>query len=160
MIPPVPKRCAQAGFTLLELLVVLVLAAITVAVVGGSAQAYMERARYHQSVRDVASLMVKARSLSVRDGRSIAVSIDPVSRQLSADGQWPIGLPDSLQVQWTALERRPGEITVPGEPLFVFNSEGGAQGGRLSILRAGHGVAFRVNWLLGSVEQTVAHGSP
>ena len=50
------------GFTLLELLVVLVLAAITVAVVGGSAQADMERARYHQAVRDVSSLLVQART--------------------------------------------------------------------------------------------------
>lgn len=38
-----PVRRMHSGFTLLELLVVLVLAAITVAVVGGSAQSYMDR---------------------------------------------------------------------------------------------------------------------
>ena len=42
------------GFTLLELLVVMVLGAMAVGVVGGSAQSFMERAQYHQAVRDVA----------------------------------------------------------------------------------------------------------
>jgi len=151
---PAPVRRTHSGFTLLELLVVLVLAAITVAVVGGSAQSYMERARYHQTVRDVASLLGQARTLSEREGRAVIVSYDPATRQLVADGQWRVGLPESLQVQWAALERRKGAEPVPGEPLFQFNTDGGAQGGSLSVLRAGQGVQYRVNWLLGRIEQT------
>ena len=81
-----PVRRTHSGFTLLELLVVLVLAAITVAVVGGSAQSYMDRARYHQTVRDVASLLVQARTLSEREGRAGVVAYEPESRQLVADG--------------------------------------------------------------------------
>ena len=148
-----PVRRTHSGFTLLELLVVLVLAAITVAVVGGSAQSYMDRARYHQTVRDVASLLVQARMLSEREGRAVVVAYEPESRQLVVDGQWRVALPESLQVQWTAIERRKGAAPVPGEPLFQFNNDGGAQGGSLSLLRAGQGVKYRVNWLLGRVEQ-------
>ena len=149
-----PVRRTHSGFTLLELLVVLVLAAITVAVVGGSAQSYMDRARYHQTVRDVASLLVQARTLSEREGRAVVVAYEPESRQLVADGQWRVDLPESLQVQWTAIERRKGAAPVPGEPLFQFNNDGGAQGGSLSVLRAGQGVKYRVNWLLGRIEQS------
>lgn len=151
---PASVRRTHSGFTLLELLVVLVLAAITVAVVGGSAQSYMDRARYHQTVRDVASLLVQARTLSEREGRAVIVSYDAATRQLVADGQWRVGLHESLQVQWAALERRKGAEPVSGEPLFQFNADGGAQGGSLSVLRAGQGVQYRVNWLLGRIEQT------
>lgn len=160
MISNVQENSPQAGFTLLELLVVLVLAALTVAVVGGSAQAYMERARYHQTVRDVASLVVKARTLSLREGRSIMVTFDPASRRLIADGQWQIGFPETLQIKWSAMERGVGAAPSQDVTLFLFNTDGGAQGGSLSVLRAGHGVMFRVNWLLGSIEQTVASASP
>lgn len=151
----IPLR--QTGFTLLELLVVLVLAAITVAVVGGGAQSFMDRARYHQAVRDVASHLVQARTLSQREGRAVVVAYDPGARQLIVDGRVRLGLHESLQIRWDALERRSGMEPAQGEPLFIFNTEGGALGGGLSVLRAGSGVGFRVNWLLGSIEQTVVH---
>jgi len=150
-------RRRQIGFTLLELLVVLVLASITVAVVGGGAQSFMDRARYHQAVRDVASHLVQARTLSQREGRPVVVAYDAGTRQLIVDGRVHLGLHESVQVRWDALERRAGVEPIQGAPLFVFNSEGGALGGGLSLLRAGNGVAFKVNWLLGSIEQTAVH---
>ena len=60
-----PSRLRGAGFTLLELLVVLGLAALGVTVVGGGAQAYLERARYQQTVRELASQLSQARALSM-----------------------------------------------------------------------------------------------
>jgi general secretion pathway protein H len=59
-------------------------------------------------------------------------------------------------VQWTAIQRHKGATPVKGEPLFQFNNDGSAQGGSLSVLRAGQGVHYRVNWLLGRIEQTLA----
>src|SRR3989344_5545518 len=132
------------GFTLLEMLVVLVLAAITVSVVGAGGQAYMERSRYNQTVRDVSSQLNKARALSVQEGRSVTVTYQSDIRR--------------LVVQWEAIERnsRTGKTaTAVGEPIFVFNSDCGARGGRLAVLRGGQGVSFRVNWLLGTVEQSM-----
>jgi general secretion pathway protein H len=150
---PVARR-QHSGFTLLELLVVLVLAAITVAVVGGGAQSFMDRARYHQTVRDIGSLLVQARTISLRDGRPVVVTYDSATRQLIGDGQLRIVLPAQLEVRWDAIERRSDTETVQGDPLFIFNTEGGAQGGELSVMRGGQGVAFGVNWLLGSIKQT------
>ena len=66
------RRSRLAGFTLLELLVVLVLAGISAAVVGGGAQSFMDRARYHQTVRDVASRLSQARALFVSGERFTA----------------------------------------------------------------------------------------
>lgn len=144
------------GFTLLEMLVVLVLAAITVAVVGAGGQAYMERSRYNQAVRDVSTQLNKARALSVQEGRSVTVTYQPGSRRLAVDGRGSLDLPESLMVQWEAIERNPRsgkDAAASGEPIFVFNADGGARGGKLAVLRGGRGVTFRVNWLLGTVEQ-------
>ena len=74
------------GFTLLELLVVLVLAGITIAVVGMGGQAYMDRSRYSQAVRDVATQLNRARALSIQEGRPIAVAYQPEIRKLLVDG--------------------------------------------------------------------------
>ncbi|KRD16504.1 type II secretion system protein GspH [Acidovorax sp. Root267] len=159
------RRCLSApafrsrGFTLLELLVVLVLAAITVSVVGAGGQAFMERSRYNQTVRDVSSQLNKARALSVQEGRSVTVTYQPGIRKLVVDGRESLGVPESLVVQWEAIERNPRSgkgAAAAGEPIFVFNSDGGARGGRLAVLRGGQGVTFRVNWLLGTVEQGMA----
>ena len=143
------------GFTLLELLVVLVLAGIAVAVVGGSAQAYMERARYHQTVRDLASQLGRARALCVQQGRQIVVSYAPQNRQLSIDGQSVLDIPASLSVRWEGLAQAPQQQNAAGQPVFVFNAEGGARGGQIQVSRGAQGVLFSVNWLLGTVQQTV-----
>lgn len=144
------------GFTLLELLVVLVVAAIAVSVVGVGGQSFMERSRYHQTVRDVASQLQQARALSVREGRSVAVTYQPEIRKLLIDGRLYLDIPATLLVQWDAIERSTKAASGPGVPLFVFNADGGARGGRLAVLRGGNGVVFRVNWLLGTVEQAAA----
>ncbi|MBS0610817.1 MAG: type II secretion system protein GspH, partial [Proteobacteria bacterium] len=44
--------------------------------------------------------------------------------------------------------------------LFVFNSEGGARGGQIQVSRGAQGVLFHVNWLLGTVQQTVVTAAP
>lgn len=149
------------GFTLLELLVVLVLAGITIAVVGMGGQAYMDRSRYSQAVRDVATQLNRARALSIQEGRPIAVAYQPEIRKLLVDGQASLEVPESVMVQWEPIARNPRSresagAASAGQLVFVFNADGGARGGRLAVLRGGQGVSFRVNWLLGTVEQAAA----
>ena len=147
-------RAGASGFTLLELLVVLALAAVAVTIVGGSAQSFMARAQYHQAVREVASQLGQARSLCVQEGRTVVVSYEPQARQLTIDGQHPVRVPDAVGVSWNAVEQQqPGQT---GQIIFVFNADGGARGGLLTISRAAQGTTFRVNWLLGTVEQAPA----
>ncbi|MBS0507005.1 MAG: prepilin-type N-terminal cleavage/methylation domain-containing protein [Proteobacteria bacterium] len=147
-------RARSAGFTLIELLVVLVLAAVAVSIVGGSAQSFMARAQYHQAVREVASQLGQARSLGVQEGRSVSVGYESQERRLTIDGQYPVRLPDGLDVSFDAVQtQQPGQA---GQVIFVFNADGGARGGPFIVSRAGKGTAFRVNWLLGTVEQAPA----
>lgn len=144
------------GFTLLEMLVVLVIASIAVAVVGVGGQSFMERSRYHQAVRNISTQLKQARALSVREGRPIGVAYDVDGRKVVVDGKPVLEIPSALVVRWTALNPVPRAVSGTGEPIFVFNADGDTRGGNLAVYRAGVGVAFGVNWLLGTVEQAPA----
>lgn len=155
-----PLRRWHGGFTLLELLVVLSVAAMAVAVVGGGAQAYLERARYQSAVRDLASQLKNARALSVDAGQAVAVTYQPQERLLRVGSMAPLALPSSVDVRWQSL----GPLAVPGAPpgseaIFLFNADGAARGGQIAVTRAGRGVRFDVNWLLGTIEQTPVEGA-
>lgn len=154
------SRARTGGFTLLELLVVLVVAGIAVAVVGVGGQSYLERSRYHQTVRDISSQLRQARALSVQEGRAVAVTYQPEIRKLMIDEGVYLDIPPSLGVQWDVAERNAKTPSGAGFPIFVFNADGGARGGRLVVLRGEQGVAFRVNWLLGTIETSVAAAAP
>lgn len=149
----------MGGFTLLELLVVLVVAGIAVAVVGVGGQSFLDRSRYHQTVRDIASQLRQARALSVQEGRPVVVTYQPENRKLLIDGRVYLDIPPALGVQWDVTDRNSRTSSGAGLPIFVFNADGGARGGRLVVSRGGQGVTFRVNWLLGTIEQSAAAAS-
>jgi len=150
-------RARQAGFTLLELLVVLSLAALAATMVGGGAQSFMERSRYHQAVRDVATQLGRARALCVQEGRTVVVAYDPQARQLITDGKARLDIPPSVQISWEPMQSQRNAEAGGGQPVFVFNADGGAGGGRFAVSReGGQGIVFQVNWLLGTVEQSAA----
>lgn len=148
----------QRGFTLLELLVVLGIAALAVTVVGARADAWIERSGYHQTVRDVAALLRAGKTTALREGRDVSVRLDAGGRILAFgdDPRHRVELPAHLDVRADRfVPASTGSASNPGVgPLFVFRADGSAYGGRLVLLRGQAGVAFQINWALGSVEQT------
>ena len=155
---PIARPARAAGFTLLELIVVLAVAAIAVSVVGGGAQAYLERARYQKAVRDVTSQLKHARAVSIDQGQPVVVMYQPQLHRLSAGDLTLVDLPPALEVRWKRVTGAPGVGTSGVEPIFVFSPDGYARGGELAVLRAGRGVQFGVNWLLGTVESATVTG--
>lgn len=156
---PVRDRASQGGFTLIELLVVLVLAAVAVGVVGVSAQAYLERARYHQTVLDIATQLRFARDLSLQEGRAVIVSYAPQTREMGIDGHAVLDVAPALAIQFKPLLHIPTDRALLGEPLFVFDADGRARGGLLEVGRGAQGVRFEINWLLGNIRQSAVLAS-
>jgi len=151
------------GFTLLELLIVLGIAALTVTVVGVRADAWMEQSAYHQSIRDVATLLRAGKAAAWQEGRDIPVHFDDGARVLAIGdgGRQRVQLSPALEI---LVQRPPAVSSSPSRarhdvPLFVFRADGSAYGGRLELRRGSSGVAFQINWALGAIEQVMLSGN-
>ena len=137
------------GFTLIELVVVLALAAISVAFVGGAAQAYYLKSQYHSSVREVLALISAARVRANAISQDQCVVYQPRQRVLVVnDSNYHI--PESVDVEWSGIQSP--RCSTDGVVLFVLRSNGYGYGGVFKLFRNSIGTGISVNWLLGSVE--------
>jgi Tfp pilus assembly protein FimT len=149
------------GLTFLELLVVLGIAALSIAIVGVRSEALFGRARYHAAVRDIAAALNTAKSAALLQGRDVVLHYDASARTLywGEEAAQRLVLPDVVAVRIDrAVRNEPaGNDGVP--PLFVFRSDGTARGdASLTVTWGEAGVTFRVNWALGTIERQDASG--
>jgi general secretion pathway protein H len=151
-----PRVARISGFTMLELLVVLVIGSLAVAVVGVGTQAIMERSRFHEAVQGVNALLHAARALAVKSGSPVVVTFDPATQTLASPVRhFEISMP--VHVRWTSVsEHSLGRQKSPTPVVFTFAQDGSGSGGPFQVLRSGRGVSFRINWLMGSIEQSDA----
>jgi len=136
----------QNGFTLLELLVTLAIAAVVLSVVGSGSGGIANRSRYLQALRDVNTLLKAGKATALQNGSEVQISFHPENRELSF-GPGPrqhVVLPAFVQLR----------VQPDTNPLYVFRADGTAYGGNLTIAYGSAGVAFSLNWALGFVEQT------
>ena len=137
------KRRSVAGFTLLELLVVLGIIAI---VLGAMIVARPNAAstRVSAAARTVAATLRLARAQAIERNTEIVVSIDPQTRTvLSPRGKWQ--LPRGVSVALTYAEsERMG--TAGG---LRFFPDGQSSGGEISLGLEGRNARLTVSWLTG-----------
>jgi general secretion pathway protein H len=149
-------KSSTGGFTLLELVVVLAIAAALFALALPSGSKQRDRAEMVNAARTVAAALRQTRSQAITAGRPAAFAIDIASARYGAAGarsaeQLPRGT--EVSVMTTAPDRR-GETT----GLIRFYPDGSSTGGGVSLQRGRDRFDILVNWLTGGVsihEQTV-----
>lgn len=151
--PPGPQsRARSAGFTLIELVVALAIAAALAALVPPALGALRDGMNYRDTVREVFTGLRAARETARTEGRESRYRVDLAGRRFGSDnGTWR-ELPQPLQlrvvvagIEWS--DREVGAIR--------FLPQGGATGGSIDVLRADRsGVRITVDWLSGAVSQT------
>ncbi len=152
---PVPPRpgVRGAGFTLLELLVAIAVAALVLTVVPPMLSRGYETMAYRAAVRELVAGLKGARRAAMETGRSVAFVVDTAARRFGVDGALTGELPPAVQVRLTVADR---EIDSSERGAIRFYPDGGATGGSIQLLRSGGGgVRLRVDWLLGTVSQEV-----
>ncbi len=125
------QRRASRGFTLLELLIVLVIGASLMAVAPPLITRAMPGMELKSATRHVASALRYARSRSASAGEEMVISFDLEARKMTTQGQSrPYQIADAVKVEVLTAESE-----TEGEKIarIRFYPDGGATGGRVTL---------------------------
>ncbi len=144
------------GFTLLELMVALAIAASLLAVAPVAVVRAYETMQYRSAVKELIAGLKSARLLAMRKGHSVAFRIDPAAHRFGLDERLEKSLPAELEIRMMVAD-----IEIDGQRGGVrFYPDGSSTGGSFEVLRpSGGGVRIDVDWLLGRFSQTIVDGS-
>ena len=141
----------HAGFTLLELLVVLAIASLLIALVPIAFDSLREGTQYRDALRTMQSEMRQARQQAVTQGRAVRFQVDLAGRTYGLVGKVEHPIPEKLQVRATVASV---EVQANQVAAIQFLPTGGATGGSIDLLRpSGAGTRLKVDWLSGRVMQ-------
>ena len=142
-----PATDTESGFTLLELLVAISIAALVLGVSAPAMQRLYRSMQYHGAVNDVVTLLSSARYEAIRKGGHQDVLINPETREIKV-AEKVQALPDSLRLE--VLGTR--ELNRDGAGVIRFYANGGSSGGFVNMQHDnGQSVQVQVDWLLGRV---------
>jgi general secretion pathway protein H len=135
------------GFTLLEMLVAITIAALVLGVSAPAMQRLYKSTQYHGAVNDVVTLLSSARYSAIKKGGDVDVLISPKTREITAGGKVQ-KLPGNIQLE--VLGAR--ELNRDGVGVIRFYADGSSSGGFVNLEGDnGMAVQVQVDWLLGRV---------
>ncbi|GBQ87701.1 prepilin-type N-terminal cleavage/methylation domain-containing protein [Asaia krungthepensis] len=134
-----PQNRLTQGFTLMEMLVVLVILGMIGALVMAHGPSHPARLELRNAAREIAASMREAHARALYSGKPQQFEIDPTAHLYRIIGSEAHSLPD------IGLE--------PARPsLFIFLPDGSASGPVLHLTRGTFSLSLGVNWLTGAVE--------
>lgn len=140
---------ATRGFTLVELLVAISVAALVMVVSVPASVRFYQSIQYHEAVRTVAAVLTSARHGAINSGQSGNVFIDPENNTVAYAGKVE-NLPAALNI----AVRSAAELNRNNQAVIRFYPEGGSSGGEIDITRpGGAGVTLVIDWLVGRITQ-------
>lgn len=142
-----PRHEHEAGFTLLELMIVLGI----LAVVAGIAMPLLHRpagdAALMATARQIASGMRLARAAAIRDNADHVLTVDLARRRFWVAGVTaPLPVASGIAVDLITLEK---ELVSDGQGGMRFHPDGSASGGQVVLTAAGRRVTVELDWMTG-----------
>lgn len=146
------------GFTLIELVAVLVIAGLLFAIAAPNFSRLAENSDYRRAVREVMTAAQQARRSSIYRNVPVDLVFEAPERKMavieagaSLDSANFVELPRTLELTVTsAAEVSPAS----GFSAIRFYPAGGASGGEVDLVRpSGDGTRIQVGWLLADVSQ-------
>lgn len=135
---------ASRGFTLLEMLVVIVLMSIGITVVGFGLNKGLQQAAERQLLGQMVQALRATRSAAIISGQPRETRFDLARRTFQARGQPPRQWPANMGVQLnTAADL---------DAAFAFYPDGSSSGGNLVVFQGERRSRIDIGWLTGSVK--------
>lgn len=139
-----PRR--PGGFTLVELLVVMVIATLVLSLVGTSLSRSISGAEMRTAARKMAAEMRYTRTQAIIDKQDRIFYVDTEKRSYQAPGREPVELPEGMSVQLTTAR---SELTSEAVGGIRFYPDGGSTGGHVELEANGRIYRVNVAWLTG-----------
>ncbi len=134
------------GFTLVEMLFVMIIAAVALTLVGTSISRSISGAEMRTAARKLAASLRYTRTHAILVKSEQVFLIDAENHSYTAPGREPVVLPEGMNVQLTTAR---SELTSENVGGIRFYPDGGSTGGHV-LLEANERI-YRVNvaWLTG-----------
>jgi general secretion pathway protein H len=145
---PAPERRSIAGFTLIELIVVLAITALLLGIATGFFRGPQARTALSSSARQIAFGFRAAREEAILRGRPEVVVVDVMSGAWRRPGTPPRYLPRGVRAILFAQDT---DVDGHGRGLIRFYPDGSSSGGGLSLEAEGLQYEILVDWLTGGV---------
>lgn len=137
------------GFTLVEVVLVLVLAAAAYALVISTTYRGASTADLKAAARTLASGLRQAQTLAMASRRDMALTIDLESREFTVTGDTSIHqLPKELDLKLYTAQT---EVTSERRGAIRFYPDGSSTGGRITVASGERKYLVDVDWLTGRV---------
>ena len=101
-----PRTAKERGFTLLELMVVMVIAALVLALVGTSISRSVSGAEMRTAARKVAANLRYTRTQAILQKSEQVFLVDTEARTFQAPSREPFELPEGMRVALTTARKR------------------------------------------------------
>ena len=144
---PAQDRTA-AGFSLLELLVVLAIVVLAASLALPRLTGPSEGARLQTAVRDLMAALRLTRAAAITQNREMALVVDLDRRSLQSPVVAPQRFADDIASQMTIAE---AERATASRGAFRFFPDGSSTGGDIRLRLGGREMRICVHWLTGQV---------
>lgn len=133
----------QRGFTLFEMLVVIVLIGVTVGILSFGVGKGLHAAAERRAIAQVVQALRAARVQAIVSGQPTQTRFDLAQRRFAAPGQAAQSLPADMNIQLQTAQ----ELGAA----FEFYPDGGASGGHVLLSQGDKRWRIDIGWLTGSV---------
>ena len=138
----------QHGFTLIELIAVLVVLAAIVALAGPRIARRDEAGAAQAIAQHVASRCRAARAAAIRRNLEQTVVVDLAQRTVVTDGTTPLRIPVTIDIH---VDTSASEQNSPTATAIRFYANGSSSGGTVAFSAGSRTTRVRVNWFTGRV---------
>lgn len=149
------------GFTLLELMLVLAIAALVLGIALPLMSSALPGVQLNGSARELAATLRYARSRAMATDTEVVVHLDLDQREVGLTGSTKtIHIPQGLEI---TLDTAQSELTGDRSGAIRFYPQGSSTGGRITLLQGERQLRVDVDWLTGRVRlskmELKGHGS-
>lgn len=150
-----PAGHSEAGFSLLELMVALVILALAVTLVGVAFSRSSVGFRFDAAAQELALNLREAQARALRSGKDVALVMDVDTRLYRLQEDPPVQLPETVTLNVVSA----GEVMASSrQPVISFAPDGSSTGGSITLTHEDRSTTISIDWLTGAVTTSSGDG--